>query len=133
MTIHEVRPPIIISDVEKRRLNKLANSALHNKPEVADELLMELERAEICPDPALPYNVVRMNSFVRFVTDKGTEHILQLVYPEDADIIRGRLSILSPIGTALIGLAPGQTMVWTDRKEQSRTLKIAEVSSSEIF
>lgn len=130
MTNNEDRPPIIISDVEKRRLHKLAQSA---KPEVADELLLELERAEVRPDPALPYNVVRMNSFVRFVTDKGTEHILQLVYPQDADIIRGRLSILSPIGTALIGLAPGQTMIWTDREEQSRTLKIAEVSSNEIF
>ncbi len=130
MTNNENRPPIIISDVEKRRLHKLAQSA---KPEVADELLLELERAEVRPDPALPYNVVRMNSFVRFVTDKGTEHILQLVYPEDADIIRGRLSILSPIGTALIGLAPGQTMIWTDREEQSRTLKIDEVSSSETF
>lgn len=130
MTNNEDRPPIIISDVEKRRLHKLAQSA---RPEVADELLLELERAEVRPDPALPYNVVRMNSFVRFVTDKGTEHILQLVYPQDADIIRGRLSILSPIGTALIGLAPGQTMIWTDREEQSRTLKIAEVSSNEIF
>jgi regulator of nucleoside diphosphate kinase len=133
MTNSEDRPPIIISDVEKRRLHKLAQSALHNKPEVADELLIELERAEVCPDPALPYNVVRMNSFVQFVTDKGSEHILQLVYPEDADIIRGKLSILSPIGTALIGLAPGQTMIWTDREQQRRTLKIAEVSSSEIF
>ena len=130
MTYNEDRPPIIISDVEKRRLHKLAQSA---RPEVGDELLVELERAEVRPDPALPYNVVRMNSFVRFVTDKGTEHILQLVYPEDADIIRGRLSILSPIGTALIGLAPGQTMIWTDREEQSRTLKIADVSSSETF
>lgn len=130
MTNNEHRPPIIISDVEKRRLHKLAQSA---KPEVADELLLELERAQVRPDPALPYNVVRMNSFVRFVTDKGTEHILQLVYPEDADIIRGKLSILSPIGTALIGLAPGQTMIWTDRKEQRRTLKIDEVSSSETF
>lgn len=133
MTNNEDRPPIIISDVEKRQLHKLARSALHTKPEVADELLVELERAEVCPDPALPYNVVRMNSFVRFVTDKGTEHVLQLVYPEDADIVRGRLSILSPIGTALIGLAPGQTMIWTDRERQSRTLKIAGVSSSEIF
>ena len=130
MTNNENRPPIIISDVEKRRLHKLAQSA---KPEVADELLLELERAEVRPDPALPYDVVRMNSFVRFVTDKGTEHILQLVYPENADIIRGRLSILSPIGTALLGLAPGQTMIWTDREEQSRTLKIADVSSNEIF
>lgn len=133
MTDSEDRPPIIISDIEKRQLHKLARSALRTKPEVADELLVELERAEVCPDPALPYNVVRMNSFVRFVTDKGTEHVLQLVYPEDADIVRGRLSILSPIGTALIGLAPGQTMTWTDRERQSRTLKIAGVSSSEIF
>lgn len=133
MANSEGRPPIIISDAEKRRHRKLAHSALHDKPQVADELLIELERAEVCPDPAIPYNVVRMNSFVRFVSDKGTEHTLQLVYPEDADIIRGRLSILSPIGTALIGLTLGQTMTWTDRKRQLRTLKIAEVSSNEFF
>lgn len=133
MSHFEDRPPIVISDVDKRQLYKLANSALNSNPQVADELLIELERATECPAPALPQETVRMNSFVRFVTDKNTEHILQLVYPEDADIIHGRLSILSPIGAALIGLSPGQTMTWTDREGHSRTLTVAEVSRSEIY
>jgi len=129
----EVRPPIVITDTDKPQLYKLAKSALNKMPRVADELLIELERAAVSPDPAVPGNVVRMKSYVRFVTDKGTEHVLQLVYPEDADIIRGRLSILSPIGTALIGLSEGHTMVWTDREGARRTLTVIEVSRQQIY
>ncbi|MBL8904295.1 MAG: GreA/GreB family elongation factor, partial [Rhizobiales bacterium] len=54
--------------------------------------------------------------------------VLQLVYPEKADIAAGRISILTPIGTALIGLSIGQTMTWVDRDGQSRQLRIVAVT-----
>ena len=69
-----------------------------------------------------------MNSTVEFETDKGTRLVLQLVYPEKADIAAGRISILTPIGTALIGLSIGQTMTWVDRDGQSRQLRIVAVT-----
>lgn len=124
-----VRPPIVISDVDKSQLSKIARSAANRLPDIADELMIELDRAEVCDSGHVPFGVVRMHSVVRFVTDRGSEHSVMLVYPEDADIVRDRLSILSPIGTALIGLSEGQVMHWTDRNGQSRWLRVIEVES----
>ena len=107
---------------------KIARSAANKFDNIADELMTELERAEQCPAGEVPPNVVRMQSIVRFVTDKGTEHSVALVYPEDADIIRDRLSVLSPIGAALIGLSEGQVMSWIDRAGGTRWLKVLEVN-----
>jgi regulator of nucleoside diphosphate kinase len=73
-----------------------------------------------------------MYSVVRFTTDKGSDHRMQLVYPEESDIIHDRLSILSPMGTALIGLSEGQVMYWTDRAGQERWLKVLEVDNRPI-
>lgn len=126
------RPPIVICDADERQLHRLAQSALGRAPHIADELLAELERAEICSAATMPHNTVRMHSYVRFHTDKGTQHVVQLVYPEEADIIQDRLSILSLIGTALIGLSEGQTMSWVDREGQNRTLTVTEVSQSKL-
>lgn len=128
MTDENARPPIIISDRDLKQLFKLANGAASRSPQIADELLTELERAETCPASRVPYGVVRMQSRVRFQTDRGSEHQVELVYPEEADLIRDRLSVLSPIGTALIGLSEGQTMTWTDREGHSRWLRVLEVS-----
>ena len=128
MNADNSRPPILISDADRTQLYKIARSAAGKFEHIADELLTELERAEQCPAAQVPPNVVRMQSRVRFVTDKGTEHDVELVYPEDADIIRDRLSILSPIGTALIGLSEGQVMSWIDRSGGSRWLKVLDVS-----
>lgn len=92
----ENRPHIVISETDKLQLAKLARSAVNRVPEVAEELEFELQRAETCPPSQVPPNVVRMHSTVRFRTDKGTEHQVDLVYPEEADIIRDRLSVLTP-------------------------------------
>ena len=131
MNAVNTRPPILISDVETNQLHKIARSAADKFEDIADELMTELERAEKCPAGQVPPNVVRMQSNVRFVTDRGTEHSIELVYPEDAAIIRDRLSILSPIGTALIGLSEGQVMSWIDRTGGSRWLKVLEVNHSD--
>lgn len=126
----DTRPHIVISETDKMQLAKLARSAVNRVPEVVEELEFELQRAETCPPSQLPNGVVRMHSTVRFRTDRGTEHQVELVYPEEADIIRDRLSVLTPIGTALIGLSEGQTMVWTDREGRSRHLTVLEVTQA---
>ena len=124
----DTRPPILISETDKLQLAKLARSAVNRVPEVVEELETELDRAETCPPSQLPPTVVRMHSIVRFRTDRGTEHQVELVYPEQADVIRDRLSVLTPIGTALIGLSEGQTMAWTDREGRARHLTVLEVT-----
>lgn len=132
MLEQDVRPPIVISEADKPQLDKLAQAALRRAAPIADELLIELGRAEVRPARTMPDGTVRMHSFVRFQTDKGADYVMQLVYPEDADIIQGRLSILSRIGTALIGLSEGQSMRWIDHDGQVRTLVVTEVSQQPL-
>jgi regulator of nucleoside diphosphate kinase len=119
------RPPIAIESTEKLRLQRLAESALSHMPDVAEELLSELDRA-VTVDPAPP-EVVKMGSTVSFETDMGVVHKLQLVYPADADILEGRISILTPIGTALIGLSAGQSIQWRARDGRTRELTVSSV------
>ena len=81
-------------------------------PEVARFLLEELERADIVPPSAVIASpLVRMGSEVKFI-DYATDKIEQvrLVYPEEADESRGWISVLTPIGSALLGLGPGQSI-----------------------
>src|SRR5690606_29704845 len=97
------------------RLYTLAESALDRQPETADELLAELDRAQVSKDGSVPADVVRMGSQVRFKPDTGEEKTVTLVFPGDADISAGKVSVLTPIGTALLGLTQGQSMTWTSR------------------
>jgi regulator of nucleoside diphosphate kinase len=117
-------PPISIPEEDKIRLRNLAYSAVEHLPDVAEDLLQEIERAESRLDP----NVVRMGSTVEFETDAGMRHKIKLVFPEEADISAGRISVLTPIGTALLGLIRGQQMTFSDREGRKRQLRILAVS-----
>jgi regulator of nucleoside diphosphate kinase len=105
-------PQIIISETEERRLTTLATTAelLRRGPDLAQMLLAELERADVVPDDRLPGHVVRMNSVVEFMVDGRASPRVELVFPRNANIGEGKISILTPIGTALLGLSPGQSI-----------------------
>jgi len=121
------RPPIIIGDLDHQRLTRLASSAPDNLADVADELLGELDRARTRPQAGLAATVVRMGSHVTFRSGSGPEKSVQLVYPGEADIAQGRVSILTPIGAALIGLTEGQSIGWEDRSGRSHELTVVSV------
>lgn len=80
------------------------------------------------PEPQLPSDVVRMGSVVTF-RDEATAKVqsVRLVYPAEADIAAGRVSILTPIGTALIGLTKGQSMSWQTLSGEDRQLTVLGV------
>ena len=104
------RPPIVLTSEDRERLLSLKDAAM--EPEVARFLLEELERADIVsPSAVIASPLVRMGSEVKFI-DYATDRIEQvkLVYPEEADKSRGWISVLTPIGTALLGLGPGQSI-----------------------
>ncbi|AHG47453.1 nucleoside diphosphate kinase regulator [Rhizobium leguminosarum bv. trifolii CB782] len=122
------KPPIVIGDTDYRRLNKLALAAADRLPEISDALLLELERARVASDSSVPEKVVRMGSAVEYKTDAGAQRIVTLVFPEDADISEGKISILTPIGTALLGLSTGQTMGWTARDNSQHKLTVLAVN-----
>jgi regulator of nucleoside diphosphate kinase len=123
------KPPIVVSDTDYARLTTLARDAEKRFPRAANDLLAEMERAQIVPPGALPQRVVRMGSHVVFRADDGRTRNVELVFPGRADIGAGRVSILTPIGAALIGLAEGQSITWQTREGQTRRLTIVSVKS----
>ncbi len=124
---HRVKPNIIVSETDSRRLTDLALGAQNRLPEISDELLMEMERAKIVAAGSIPGDVVQMGSTVAYEAEGGSMRRVTLVFPADANIDAGRISIMTPIGTALIGLSPGQSMTWRARDGKQHTLTIVSV------
>jgi regulator of nucleoside diphosphate kinase len=124
-------PRIVISQAEEKRLTALATAGLERQPDAAAALLAELERAVIVPDKAMPSNVARINSIVEFEVDDGRRLKVELVLPEKADIAAGRISVLTPVGAALIGLCPGQSIAWTGNDRTDRVLTVLSVKRPE--
>ena len=122
------RPPITLIDTEAEALSNLAMAWLDRSAMGANLLLQELDRAETYDRTSLPPNVATMMSHVVYVDERsGEKREVQLVYPKDADIGAGRLSILTPVGAGLIGLRTGQAISWPDRTGKERLLTIARV------
>ncbi|RYD97106.1 MAG: nucleoside diphosphate kinase regulator [Sphingomonadales bacterium] len=125
----EQRPAIHLVDSECDALYALALAIQPKKPERAAMLLAELDRAEVHPAGKLPKGVVTMNSRVEFVDEASdTRRTVELVYPHEADIDAGRLSILTPVGIGLIGMSAGNAILWPDRDGHQRLLRIVSVS-----
>jgi len=120
-------PDIVIGKSEQRQLTTLALGGTGHSAEVADSLLYELDRAEVLPDFLVPPDAVRMGSQVRYRTTGGDERTVELVYPAQADIDRGRVSVLTPIGAALIGLRLGQSITWLTRDGRKEMLTVLGV------
>jgi regulator of nucleoside diphosphate kinase len=104
---------IQITEFDLQRLNKLLRVAEHTDyrgSKYLDELRAELDCAQIVPSKAVSQEVVTMNSTV-VLLDPMTrkEEIYTLVFPEDADIGQGRISVLAPVGTAILGCKIGDS------------------------
>jgi regulator of nucleoside diphosphate kinase len=121
-------PRILISKAEEKRLTAIATAASQRVPEASAALLSELERAEVLPEMAMPADVVRIGSIIEFEVDDGRRLKVQLVLPENADINAGRISVLTPVGAALIGLSPSQAMEWSGNDGKERVLTVLAVS-----
>lgn len=122
------RPCIIMAETEAEHLSALALQMEQAAPLAADMLLREIDRAEIRPDAEMPGHVVRMRSTVRFEDDaNGVARSVLLVYPKEADIAAGKISVLSLVGAGLIGLSVGQSIQWPDRDGHERALRILKV------
>lgn len=116
-------PSLIISSRDLARLEALLDSPVLSRHPAALALLDELNRAEVLPPEQVPADVVTMHSRVECEDiATGEDHILTLVYPNEADVERGRVSILAPVGSALLGLSVGQTIDWP--VTGGRTLKL---------
>ncbi len=108
---------IHVTDFDMQRLRQLLEGTKawnERDRNYLEHLEEELDRAVVVPSREIPANVVTMNSEVRVKDmDTGKEMTFRLVFPGEADYERGKLSILAPIGTALIGYRAGDTVRWT--------------------
>jgi regulator of nucleoside diphosphate kinase len=108
-----MRPNIVVSSVDFERLERLLDALPPSQSAVKHTLLDELARAELVEPADMPLDVVTMNSRVRFALDQAAEEfVMTLAYPKDMQLDGERISILSPVGNALIGLACGDTIGW---------------------
>ena len=122
------KPEIRNATSEHARLTVLAGAVADRNPEASDGLLAELERARIVADGAVSDKTVRMGSAVTYETDAGETRTVTLVFPGEADIAQGKISILTPIGTALIGLSAGQAIGWVARDGRRHRLSVLAVA-----
>ena len=124
------RPPVFITRRDFGRLEHLARlRPAHCADVVARFLAAELDRAIICRDEDLPTNVVIMRSRVLFRADDGRDIELRtLVYPHDYDPSGAVLSILSPIGAALLGLREDASMTYPTLDGALRRASVQKVA-----
>ena len=88
----------------------------------------ELNRGIVVSSAAVPPDVVTMNSRVRYSDEMdGVKRTISLVYPTHADAAGGKVSVLAPVGTALLGLSEGQSIEWDFPDGSRRLLKLEEV------
>ncbi len=118
---------LLVSEADHGRLTTLARASLDRAPVIAEELLVEMERATVTDGAALPAGVVRMGSTVILRGAAGSVQRMTLVYPGEADIAENKVSVLTPLGTALIGASAGQTVRWSTRDGRELSLTIETV------
>ena len=107
------KPTITINELDAERLDALLAQPAFAGTVVAQALNEELDRAEILPPNAIPADVVTMNSEVKisFLNNNNTVKF-KIVYPEEANIRENKISIFSPIATALLGYRTGMEVEW---------------------
>ena len=121
---------IYITDYDVNRLKELLQIGIgfaERDRSSLETLQGELDRAHIVDPTAVPHDVVTMNSRVR-LTDIETneEHVYTLVFPSEANVEQRKISILAPIGTAILGYRVGDTVKWSV-PGGIRTLRLEEI------
>jgi len=124
------RPEITVTTDDLDRLEGLLGELRGGAPEIADGLRAELDRAHIVEPQDVPRDVVTMNSTVRFTEeDSGKEFERTLCYPHEATGGTDKVSILAPLGSALLGLSVGQSIDWPVPGGRTARIRILDVVS----
>jgi regulator of nucleoside diphosphate kinase len=124
------RPDITVTTDDLERLEGLLGELRGGAPEIADGLRAELDRARIVEPEDVPRDVVTMNSRVRFTEEEsGKQFERTLCYPHEATGGTDKVSILAPLGSALLGLSVGQSIDWPVPGGRTARIKILDVVS----
>lgn len=130
MEAKQQKETLYVTEQDMMRLELIVDSALQRddcQRENIKRLMEDLDRARIVDAENVPRDAVTMNSAVNVLdVDTGEEMTLTLVFPEAADLSRGRISVLAPVGSALLGYRAGNIVEW-EVPSGKRRLKIKEV------
>ncbi len=127
------KPRITLTAQDHEKLWVLARAAENTMPDAAAVLSEELDRAHVLARGRHPEHIVCMGCEVEFRDDRtGKVQTVTLVYPDEADISKGRISVLTPIGTALIGLRAGHSITWETRNGDLRRLTVLQVREPQL-
>ena len=127
--------PITLTQEDFARLRELvAQNVTTRDSDAAEQLEVEIERARVVPSREAPRDLVTMGARVRFEDERtGRSRTVQLVYPAEADASAGRVSVLAPIGAALLGLSVGQSIEWPLPNGTSAVVRIVGVEHPAAF
>lgn len=118
------RPAIIINELDAERIDRLLEQPAFANSPVADALNEELDRAQMLAPEAMPHDVVTMNSRVKFRDlTSGEERVRTLVFPSQVTDSASQLSVLAPVGAALLGLKSAAPFTGSCRAAHRRTWK----------
>lgn len=100
--------------VTRTDLEKIGDYLRHYNDEDYEYLMQELERARVISSADAPIDLVKMNTTLTYHNEQDDKlSTITLVYPPDANWTQGKISVLAPLGSALIGLRKGQSIYWT--------------------
>jgi regulator of nucleoside diphosphate kinase len=126
-----LKPKIAIAESDHARLTRLAETLSRRNPDLADQLYAELMRADVFAEDDATRRTVRMGSKLEYTTDTGDTRVVTLVFPGEEDISAGKISVLTPIGIALIGLSAGDTIEWRTLGGRTHRLTVKRLHDGE--
>ena len=122
------KPPITLSSLDVDRIEALLAALPSSAFPGKDGLQAEIDRADIVAPKEMPPSVVTMNSTVQFsIVETGKEFVLSLVYPRDMDGSADKISILAPVGSALLGLSIGDELGWPGPGGKPMTVRVKQI------
>tara|TARA_R110001599_G_scaffold167993_1_gene357810 strand:+ start:105 stop:557 length:453 start_codon:yes stop_codon:yes gene_type:complete len=125
----KTKAKVVISSLDAERLERIIDALPTSAYAVGEKLEEELARAKIVEPKLIPPTVVTMNSTVRFKVDSSNEEFtMTLVYPKDVDVAQNKISILAPVGSAMLGLAQGTELEWPKPGVGMLKVQIEEVT-----
>ena len=124
------QPTIFVTTNDAAKLRELIRKSFHSDyrgSEYLTKLAEEIEKASVVEADQVPSDVITLNSTARLV-DQNTDEEMRytLVFPEDADVSKGKISVLAPIGTAMLGYKTGDTFAW-DTPGGKRIIRVKEI------
>lgn len=116
---------LLVTEKDYLRLKSLIEG---KGPEEIENLEIELDRAQLLADNEVPSDLVTMNSIFRFENmSENKQMIMSIVYPQESNAQENKVSILAPLGSALLGLRVGQEINWQFPDGKTKKLKVLEM------